>query len=351
MHIKDVYYKYQYNAYIMYILSLERERIMTRTKPPTQQTTNNDFQDPPKELFRLWRIPFNHDIEPSKLMIALRERIKELNCLYGIAQLAERHPDSIEDLLRDLVNFLPFSWQYPEITCARIMFKGKTYKSKGFKITNWRQSSQILIYNEPVGEVAIFYLEERPPADEGPFLKEERALLDALAERIGTTAMRISAELELHELNKQLIVERKALQEANAALRGVLARIEEEKQEIYMNVQANVDKILMPILHELTLYLPQNTRHYAEMLRTNLEDIASPFVSHLSKTYLSLTSTEVNICNMIRNGLQTKEIAQIRGVTVGTINRHREHIRRKLKITNNDVNLMTYLQSSMWKEG
>ena len=324
---------------------------MARTKSPLSQTANNDFQNPPKDLFRLWRIPIDNDIEPSKLMDALRERIKELNCLYGIAQLAERHSDSIEDLLRDLVNFLPFSWQYPEITCARITFKGKTHKSKGFKITKWRQSSRIFIYNEPVGEVTILYLEERPPADEGPFLREERALLDALAERIGTTAMRISAELELHELNKQLIIERKALQEANAALRAVLARIGEEKQEIYMDVQANVDKVLIPILHEMTLHLPQTQRHYAKMLRTSLEDITSPFVSHLSKTYLSLTSTEVNICNMIQSGLQTKEIAQIRGVTAGTINRHREHIRRKLKIANSDINLVTYLQSSMWKKG
>jgi hypothetical protein len=58
------------------------------------------------------------------------------------------------------------------------------------------------MYNEPVGEVSIFYLEERPPADEGPFLREERALLEALAERIGTMAMRISAELELQDINK-----------------------------------------------------------------------------------------------------------------------------------------------------
>ena len=96
-------------------------------------------------------------------------------------------------------------------------------------MTKWRQSSQILSYNEPSGEVAIFYREERPAADEGPFLKEERALLDAVAERIGTIAMRISAERELQEINKQLTLERKALQETNAALRTVLARIEEEK--------------------------------------------------------------------------------------------------------------------------
>ena len=323
---------------------------MPKREFPLPRTPSEDFQALNRDLFRLWRIPFNNEIEPSKLLIALRERIKELNCLYGIARLAERHPDSIEDLLRDLVNFLPFSWQHPEITCARIVFKGETYKSKGFKVTKWRQLSRILMYNEPVGEVSIFYLEERPPADEGPFLNEERALLDELAERIGSTAMRISAELELQETNKQLTLERKALQEANAALRVVLARFEEEKQGIYMNVQTNVDKILMPILHALALDLPQTQRNYIDMLRTNLEEIVSPFVSDLSRNYLSLTPTEVNICNMIRSGLQTKEIAQIRGVSTATINRHREHIRRKLKITNSDINLMTYLQSSMWNK-
>ena len=192
---------------------------MEREKSGLPSLAAGGLETPAKDLFRLWRIPFNDDVEPSKLMIALRERIKELNCLYGIAQLAERHPDSIEDLLEDLVNFLPFSWQYPEITCARIVFKGNTYKSNGFKVTKWRQSSGILMYNENVGEVAIFYLEERPPADEGPFLKEERALLDALADRIGNIAMRISAELELQEINRQLTLERKALQESNAALR------------------------------------------------------------------------------------------------------------------------------------
>jgi len=324
---------------------------MDRKKLPHPQTISKDFQALPENFFHLWRIPFNSDIEPSKSVIALRERIKELNCLYGMAQLADRHPDSIEDLLSELVTFLPFSWHYPDIACARIVLGGKTYKSKGFKTTQWRQSSQIFIYNEVAGEVTIVYLEERPPLDEGPFLREERVLLDALAGRIGTTAMRISAELELQETNKQLVLERKALQEANAALRTILSKIEEEKKEIYKDLQSNVDKILIPILHELVLHLPQTQRQYAELLRTNLENITSPFISHLSKTYLSLTSTEIKICNMIKNGLQTKEIAQIRGVSAGTINRHREHIRKKLKISNSDVNLMTYLQSTMEDKG
>lgn len=294
-----------------------------------------------------WRIPPNSDLDPEKVEIALRERIKELNCLYGIAQLTERYSDSLEDLLKHLVDFLPLSWQYPEVTCIRITFEDRIYKSKGFRLTKWRQSSRIFVYNEPVGDVVIFYTGERPPADEGPFLKEERALLDAIAERIGAAAVHISAERELQEMNRQLTAERTALQETNAALRAILARIEEEKQGVYRNIHANIDKIIMPDLHALALQLPKAQRTYVELLRSNLEEITSPFINQLSRKYHALTPTEVNICNMIKNGMRTKEIAQLRGISEATVNRHREHIRRKLRITNSEINLTTHLQSIM----
>ncbi len=309
-----------------------------------------DATQSPMELPSFWRIPQNYETEPEKVLVALRERIKELNCLYGISQLADRHADSLDNLFQDLVNLLPLSWQYPEITCARIIFQGKTFKTKGFRVTRWRQSSPILVYNERAGEVTVFYLEERPAVDEGPFLREERALLNAVAEQISHITMRLSAEEELQETNRQLTVERKALQESNAALRAVLARIEEEKQEIYRNVHANVEKVLMPILHALMGELPKMQRKYVEILKTQLEEMTSSFTRHLSLQYHSLTPSEIKICNMIRNGLRTKEIAEIRKVSIATVNRHREHIRRKLGITNNDVNLATYLQSSMWRQ-
>ena len=319
-----------------------------KTPPPLINRRHLPFSS--KDLALLWRIPFPTEIEPDQIEIALRERIKELNCLYGVSQLAERHLYSLDDLLQELVNFLPYSWQYPEIACARILFKGKTYTSDRFKVTNWRQSSRIYMYHEAVGECGIFYLEECPPVDEGPFLKEERALLDAVAEQIGTIATRISADLELQETNRQLTLERKALQESNNALRIVLARIEQEKQEIHRDIKMNVEKILMPILHALALQLPPAQIRYVEMLQTNLEEITSPFISQLSRSYHSMTPTEIAICNMIRNGMRTKEIADMRGVSEATVNRHREKIRRKLKITNQDINLATFLQSSMWEE-
>lgn len=302
---------------------------------------------PSKDLALLWRIPFPTGIAPDQVEHALQERIKELNCLYGISQMAERHADSLDNLLQELVNFLPYSWQYPDITYARILFKGKTYLSDRFAVTTWRQASRIYMYHEAVGEIAIFYLEECPPSDEGPFMKEERALLDAVAEQIGTIATRISADMELQETNRQLAVERKALQESNTALRTVLARIEQEKQEIHRDINTNVEKILMPILHGLEEQLAPAQKKYVEMLQKNLEEITSPFISRLSFSYHSMTPTEITICNMIRNGMRTKEIAEMRGVSEATINRHREKIRRKLKLTNQDTNLATFLQSSL----
>ncbi len=323
---------------------------MENEKSPSSPTAGRHLPFPSKDLALLWRIPFLGETETDKIESALRERIKELNCLYGISQLAERYLHSLDDLLHELVNFLPYSWQYPEVTCARILFQGKTYTSDRFKVTNWRQSARIYMYHKPVGEVGIFYLQECPPADEGPFLKEERALLDTVAEQIGTIATRISAEMELQEANRQLTLERQALQEANTALRILLSRIEQEKQEIHQDIKMNVEKILMPILHALASQLHPAQVKYVEMLRNNLEEITSPFVSKLSLSYHSMTPTEIAICNMIRNGLQTKEIAEMRGVSVATVNRHREKIRRKLKIVNQDVNLTTFLQSSMWEE-
>jgi len=276
---------------------------------------------------------------------ALRERIKELNCWYGIAQLAERNVDSMEGFLKSLVGFLPQSWQYAEVSRACIDFQGASYAGDDFQWTPWRQSAQILVGNDVLGNVTIVYLEERPLADEGPFLKEERTLLDGIARRIGEFAVRLMAQQELQENNRQLQIERKALKEANAALRVVLSNIAEEKMRIYENMRQNIDKVVMPIIHALSPAVAKSKQTYLEILRNNLEELTSPFTHRLVNRFHALTPTEANICNLIRNGLRTKEIAELRGVSAATINRHREHIRKKLNIANQKINLTTYLQS------
>jgi DNA-binding CsgD family transcriptional regulator len=140
-------------------------------------------------------------------------------------------------------------------------------------------------------------------------------------------------------------VERKALQETNAALRTVLSRIEDEKGAIKEAIMANVDKIIMPILHALESEVEPERKGYIRLLTRNLEEITSPLVNRLSRRFLKLTPAERKTCNMIRMGLSTKEIADIRHVSPATVSRQRESIRQKLAITGRNVNLVTFLQT------
>jgi PAS domain S-box-containing protein len=115
----------------------------------------------------------------------LSERVKELNCLYGISALVEQQGISLEEILEGTADLIPLSWQYPEITCARIILESQEYRTQNFKVTIWKQASDIVVHGERTGAVEVYYLEEKPEIDEGPFLKEERSLINAIAERLG----------------------------------------------------------------------------------------------------------------------------------------------------------------------
>ena len=278
--------------------------------------------------------------EKSKIEHSLRERIKELNCLYGVAELIEENEEDIDTAMQGIASLLPSSWQYPEITTGRVILKDVHYNTPNFKTSLWKQSAEIFESNEKIGQVEVFYLEEMPTIDEGPFLKEERLLIDAIAIRIGSAMERIGAM-------RQLEVERKSLQNANITLREVLSKVKEEQNEIGKVILSNVDKAIIPILHALRSEVNPTQQKYIELIQKNLEDITSPFISKLSGQFMELTTSEIQICNMIRNGLSTKEIAGLRHISFATVNRHRENIRKKLGIKNQKVNLPTFLQTHM----
>jgi PAS domain S-box-containing protein len=132
-------------------------------------------------------------------MHELQERIKELNCLFGISKLIEQAGLSVPEILQGTVELIPPAWQYPEITCARIVLDDRDFLSQGFREAPWSQSSDVLVQGEPDARIEVHYLEERPERDEGPFLHEERMLLNAIAERLGRTVERIRAEQTLSE--------------------------------------------------------------------------------------------------------------------------------------------------------
>lgn len=128
-----------------------------------------------------------------ELRSELQRRLKELNCLYGISRIVERGGGVLDTILQQIAELLPSTWEYPEISCARIVLEGTEYKTANFSDTCWRQVAELRLQGKPAGAVEVGYLEERPPRAEGPFSAEERMLLDAVAERIGRIVERLRA--------------------------------------------------------------------------------------------------------------------------------------------------------------
>ena len=134
----------------------------------------------------------------------LEKRVKELNCLYGISNLLTIPEISLEEILQDSVDLIPPAWQYPEITCARLALEDQEFTTDNFEETRWELTCNLTVHGEDIGLLAVYYLEERPERDEGPFLKEERNLINAIAERIGRTIEHKRGEERLRQSEERL---------------------------------------------------------------------------------------------------------------------------------------------------
>ncbi|MBU0543990.1 MAG: sigma 54-interacting transcriptional regulator [Proteobacteria bacterium] len=130
---------------------------------------------------------------------ALQERVRELSCLYSISALRELPGITLDEVLKRIIVLIPPAWQFPEITAARIVIDGQRFKTQNFRKTSWMQTREIIVNGKPVGQVEVCYLEQRPASKEGPFLIEERHLLNAIAERIGRIVERMKLEDALRE--------------------------------------------------------------------------------------------------------------------------------------------------------
>ncbi len=125
-------------------------------------------------------------IRLKKLHYDNRERLKELNSINLTNSILKRN-GTLLDSLQDICSLLPEAWQYPADTVARIIFDGNVFESSGFAETEWELKQMFETPDGKKGLLEVFYLREFPEADEGPFLKEERSLLDILASIISGT--------------------------------------------------------------------------------------------------------------------------------------------------------------------
>ncbi len=134
----------------------------------------------------------------------LKERVKELTCLYGIGDVAGRAGTSLGQFSREIIELIPPGWQYPEITTARITLDNSHYVTSNFREGPYKLRAEIFADNRQRGVIEVFYVKAHPEADEGPFLKEERRLIDNIAEIIGRQVERYDAQWALRERVKEL---------------------------------------------------------------------------------------------------------------------------------------------------
>jgi pyruvate, water dikinase len=129
------------------------------------------------------------DTQLAAVLHALRERAKELECLYRVEEFLSNPDRSLREIFQQIVTVLPPAWQYPEMCDARILFEDFSVESENFQTSQWAQSANIVVQGQPAGKVEVYYRQQVPRSDEGPFLKEERKLIETVAERIASTVV------------------------------------------------------------------------------------------------------------------------------------------------------------------
>lgn len=118
----------------------------------------------------------------------LNERVKELECLYALTSLLREMPRLTDAVLDEAVELLPSAFQHAAVACAEIAFDRQVHRTANFEETPWMMTEPLRVRGETRGAVRVGYLQKRPDRAEGPFVREERALLRIVATWLGWVA-------------------------------------------------------------------------------------------------------------------------------------------------------------------
>lgn len=165
----------------------------------------------------------------------------------------------------------------------------------------------------------------------------------SIASLVDITELR-RADETLKIRGQQLENKTRELEELNAALRVLLKRREEDRNELEEKVLTNVRKLVLPYIEKLKKGRPDPVaRTSILILESNLKDIIAPFSNKLSSLHMNLAPRELQVASLIKEGKTTKEIAEFLNVTPSAVNICRHRIRHKLGLNNRKINLQTYL--------
>ncbi|MBN1131419.1 MAG: hypothetical protein JXA71_20715, partial [Chitinispirillaceae bacterium] len=155
------------------------------------------------------------------------------------------------------------------------------------------------------------------------------------------------AELALRQRESELAEQNVLLHQKNAALRELMRQVDAEKKKTGDLIQANIEQLVLPALAKLKTRCREQERVYVAMAEDNLRDIVAPFGSGMSGRINHLTSREIELCTMIKQGMSSKEIARALAISPRTVDTHRNRIRKKLGMSGPEINMATFLKNEL----
>lgn len=156
---------------------------------------------------------------------------------------------------------------------------------------------------------------------------------------------RKKVEEKLKQARQKLLGQKKILENNCASLGKLLTEIEAEKESIKGNLEANLEQMIFPLIHILKRRSGTAQEESFKLLEENLGQLTDGFGLTISQQKWKLSTREIDVCHLIRNGLNTREIADLLCTSVRTIEHHRNHIRKKFGISKADVDLTHYLKT------
>lgn len=223
----------------------------------------------------------------------LKERVKELSCLHAIAKIVNEPDTSLPQILDDIVSILPSALLYPESASACITFKGEIHATENFKSNANMLSADIVLNEGCCGEVVVAYTDTRPERYEGPFLREERNLINAVAREVSLIIERYETKKKQLEIKEQLQhADRLATigqlsagvaHEFNEPLGNILgyAQLIHKSQDLPKQVMKDAEKIINASLHAREI-----VKKLLVFARQNLPQTASVDINQVVEEYL-----------------------------------------------------------------
>jgi PAS domain S-box-containing protein len=164
---------------------------------------------------------------------------------------------------------------------------------------------------------------------------------------VDITELKISYDF-LREKEKELVLKNQNLEEMNTTLEVLIKQKEDNRLGLEKKVLSTIKLLVNPELEKLDrLCRKPINKNLIEIIKTNLREVISPFTLKLSSGYINLSASELQVADFIKQGLGTKEIADMTNISTGTVAAHRKNIRKKLGISNTKTNLNTYLKTLM----